>query len=454
MAQQLQPEATNLVIVAGSGSFDQEWLRYARSSASKLANSMNVSYLTNLTMSQFQSEVSHVPLNSIIVILTIFQDAAGKSFNPNTATMNLAKAASAPSYGPYSTDVGLGVVGTSTFTFEAMGIAVANLALDVLAGKTAVNVVVPQTYLLDARELKRWNLDRARLPDGANILFDDEGLWERYRWTIFVTLTVILVQSLAIGGLLVERKRRAVAETNARRRLLELVHINQSATVGALSASIAHELNQPLGAIKNNTKAAEIILRNPNPDIGQMREILKDITDDDQRAIDIISALRRMLKKRNEIDLQDLDVSNLVEGAVKVVQGEADRQRVEIDFIRFHSPLTVRVDRLHVQQVLLNTLSNAIEAMTDGPMRRVTITAGLSDEREAIISVTDTGPGISEHDKGRIFEAFYTTKGDGTGLGLSIARTIVEFYGGRIWAEGPAEQGLTIAFTLPLAPEP
>src|SRR5262249_55209784 len=150
----------------------------------------------------------------------------------------------------YSTYIGQGIVGTSTFTFEAMGSEVADLALAVLANKPVADVAVPQSYLADARELRRWGLPKSRLPPGTILSFDEKSLWEEHYAAILVTFAIVAIQALAIGALLVERRRRAIAERAARSRLLEVVHLNQSATAGALSASIAHELNQPLGAIR------------------------------------------------------------------------------------------------------------------------------------------------------------------------------------------------------------
>ena len=168
---------------------------------------------------------------------------------PRDAAAKIAAVASAPAYGPYSTYVGNGIVGSSTFTFEAIGEAVADLALEALRGNRIDNVMVPQTYLADARQLARWGLLQARLPPGTRLSFAEPTLWQQHRTSILVTFAIVLIQALIISALLVERRRRATAELEARRRLLEVVHLNQSATAGALSASIAHELNQPLGAI-------------------------------------------------------------------------------------------------------------------------------------------------------------------------------------------------------------
>jgi len=451
MARRLQPDARRMVVVAGSAPFDQEWLRFARKDIERLRPPIETEYLTDMTIDEFVQRVSTLPRDTIVLILTVFRDSGGQNFYPDISTQQIANAASAPSYGPYSTNIGLGVVGTSTFTFEAMGASVADLALSVITDQPVADVVVPQTYLADARELKRWDLSRDRLPPETTLSFDDKSLWEEYRGAILATFAIVLVQAVIISALLVERRRRTTAELAARSRLLEVVHLNQSATAGALSASIAHELNQPLGAIRNNTRAAELVLKSPTPDLALMEQILADIRDDDQRASDIIAGMRGMLKKRSEIEWQELDVNEVVENARHIIQAEADRRRVEIDFRRFTRQLSVRVDRLHLQQVILNIMTNAMDAMLGAPSRKLMLVTGVAEPGQASVSIADTGTGIPSETLARIFETFYTTKDAGTGLGLSIARTIIESYGGRIWAENRPDGGAIVHFVLPMA---
>jgi C4-dicarboxylate-specific signal transduction histidine kinase len=282
------------------------------------------------------------------------------------------------------------------------------------------------------------------------VSFEDKSLWEQHYLAILVTCTIVAAQALAIAALLAERQRRTRAEQSARSRMLEVVHLNQSATAGALSASIAHELNQPLGAIRNNTRAAELVLKSANPDLRLMEQILADIRDDDQRASDIITGLRGMLKKRSEIEWQELDVNDVVANALQILHSEAERRRVEIDFHRPTNKLPVRVDRVHLQQVILNLATNAMDAMLEAAERKLMLETGIAEAGQVGVSIADSGTGIPKEKLARIFETFYTTKAGGTGLGLSIARTVVESYGGRIWAENRPEGGAIVRFVLPM----
>ena len=314
---------------------------------------------------------------------------------PRDAAAKIAAVASAPAYGPYSTYVGNGIVGSSTFTFEAIGEAVADLALEALRGNRIDNVMVPQSYLADARQLARWGLLQARLPTGTRLSFAEPTLWRQHRTSILVTFAIVLIQALIISALLVERRRRATAEQEARRRLLQVVHLNQSATAGALSASIAHELNQPLGAILNNAETAEIILRGERPDMQLVRQILGDIRDDDQRASEIIQRLRGMLKKRSEIEWQEFDINEVVDSAVQLLHGEAERRRVLIDRDKPVGQLRVKADRVHLQQVVLNLATNAMDAMlASAPaQRRLLLRTTLCDGSKA------AGLGVRHRDR-------------------------------------------------------
>ena len=226
-----------------------------------------------------------------------------------------------------------------------------------------------------------------------------------------------------------------------------------NAAAGALSASVAHELNQPLGAILSNTEAAELLLNKNPPDLDQVKEILTDIRQADQRAADIIRHLRKLLKRRSEIELHDFDLNDAIADAVYILSPEAKKRGVALHANGIRQSLPVRADQVHLQQVILNLASNGMDAMTESTRNKheMTIQTALSGEHEVEVSVADSGTGIANGKLEDVFDSFYTTKMHGTGLGLSIARTIVEAYGGKIWAENRTGGGAVVRFTLPLA---
>ncbi|CAN7418774.1 sensor histidine kinase [Rhizobium sp. LjRoot258] len=452
MARKLQPNARHLYIIGGSSDFDRGWLATARADLDEFSRSYETTYLEDLTIDEFIERASDVPADSIILALTIFKDRAGRNFIPREAIRQIAATASAPVYGPYQTYIDYGVVGGNTVTFDTLGRTVGNLVADVIAGRPVSNIQAPQTNIVDARQLRRWGLAEGNLPPGTVQLHKEKSLWKEHWLAATGALGVVLLQAGVIAALLLERRRRQDAESRSRLHLLEAVHLNQSATAGALSSSIAHELNQPLSAIRNNAEAASQLLRSGNPDPELIQQILLDIQEDDQRAGDIIGRMRGLLKKRREIDWQEFDLNDVTSSAIHIIHGEAERRGITLNTNQPTTELPVRADKVHVQQVVLNLATNAMDAMMDAgsPRKVLTFATGLEKEK-AELRVADTGDGIPEERLSSIFEPFYTTKQAGTGLGLSIARAIVETYGGTISADNRPEGGAIFRVALPLA---
>jgi signal transduction histidine kinase len=250
----------------------------------------------------------------------------------------------------------------------------------------------------------------------------------------------------------VERRRRRSAEAESQARFSEMAHMNRRVAMGGLAASIAHELNQPLGAIYNNAGAAQILIKADPPKLHDVAEILDDIKQDDMRASEVITRIRTMLRKA-EVEVGDLDLNEAISETVKLLASDAAAHEIALSTDLDPGLPKVRADRVQIQQVLINLGLNAIEAMRDQPgaKRRLVIRSVRANDKTAEVSVVDSGPGIPLEVLPRIFEPFVTSKSAGMGLGLSISRTIVEAHGGRIRAENLLEGGAAIHFTLPFA---
>jgi signal transduction histidine kinase len=264
---------------------------------------------------------------------------------------------------------------------------------------------------------------------------------------------VLLVQAAIIAWLLIERQRGRRAEFQSRARLLEIIDSNRSATAGALAACMAHELNQPLGVIMGNAEAAELLLSADPPDLGQVKEILADIRDADQHAADIIRRWCKLLRRPSELDLREFDLNDVIAGSLQILAPEAQERGIALTVNGAGRPLPVRANRVHLQQVILNLAVNGMDAMAGSAAgaRTMTIETSLNGGSQVQVSVADSGTGIPSERLSDVFDTFYTTKPEGTGLGLSIARTIIESYGGKIWADNRNDGGAVFRFTLPLA---
>ncbi len=241
-------------------------------------------------------------------------------------------------------------------------------------------------------------------------------------------------------------------EGEARRLRDELAHVSRVSTLSELSGSLAHELNQPLGAILRNAEAAQLLLEGPAPDLEELRAIIVDIHADDRRAGGIIEHMRGLLK-RHSLELQAVSLDALVLEVLALVRADAAARRVTLDYSIPEGLPPVAGDRVQVSQVLLNLLVNGMDAVSESPgrTRRVAIEARRANDRTVEIAVADSGPGISSDLLPKVFEPFVTTKAKGMGIGLAVSRTIVEAHGGQLSASNNPAGGATFRFTLPIA---
>lgn len=235
----------------------------------------------------------------------------------------------------------------------------------------------------------------------------------------------------------------------------DMAHASRLAIVGELTASIAHEINQPLGAILSNVDAAELLLESSSASLDEVRQILDDIRKDDVRASEVIRRLRALMRKR-EIEMQSIDINELISGVLWLVHAESRRRGITVETVLEDDLPNVRGDKVQLQQVILNLILNGMEAMSDLPdAKRLTVSTVLNDDGRVEVAVSDAGHGIPPAQLPRMFEAFYSTKKEGMGLGLSIARSIVESHGGRVGAENSPSGGAIVRFTLPIEmPQP
>jgi len=308
-----------------------------------------------------------------------------------------------------------------------------------------------QQPIFDWRQMQRWSVAESRLPQGSEIRFREPTAWEQYHWQIVFIVLAFLFLAALIALLFFEQRRRRKAEIEARQRMTELAHMNRQATAGELSASIAHEINQPLGAILNNAEIAELLLNSPAPSLDDIKEIVAEIKRDDQRASEVIKRLRSLLSKA-EVQAQDIDLNETVREVFEFLSVQASSRNVVLSSAP--SPQVVRVqgDRVQLQQVIMNLVVNGMDAMANGSARERRITSRtMLSNGVAEVSIADCGPGIPSDKLPHLFEPFFTTKEHGMGMGLSISRTIVEAHGGRIWAENQTGGGAIFRLSLPLA---
>jgi PAS domain S-box-containing protein len=265
---------------------------------------------------------------------------------------------------------------------------------------------------------------------------------------------VMLIRDRPVALIVCEdiTERKRVSET-LREAQMELAHANRVATMGQLTASIAHEVNQPIAANVINAQAALRWLSAERPDLEEVRQALGRIVENGNRAGAVISRIRALIKKappRND----KVTIDDAIREVIDLTRGEATKNSVSVRTQLGDRLLPIEGDRVQLQQVILNLVVNAIEAMSamNEQSRELLLSAEESEPGFVRVAVQDTGPGLTPEAQERIFEAFYTTKPSGLGLGLSICRSIIEAHGGRMWVTANSPRGAVFQFTVPTGP--
>ena len=250
---------------------------------------------------------------------------------------------------------------------------------------------------------------------------------------------------------IVDISERKHAELEAARQRHDLAHLARVTTLGELSSSLAHELTHPLAAILSNAQAAQRFLDGDDVDLKEVSEILNDIVTEDERAGEVIHRLRSLLKKGEPQKHCDVNLNEVVQDVLKLVRNDLINQNVTADTDLAQNLPSIIGDRVQLQQVLLNLVLNACEAMADcASSERQLLIASKLEKSAVQVSVTDRGGGIPEKKIEQVFERFFTTKKEGMGLGLSICRSIIDAHEGKIWATNNADCGATFYFSLPI----
>jgi two-component system sensor kinase FixL len=227
----------------------------------------------------------------------------------------------------------------------------------------------------------------------------------------------------------------------------ELAHVQRISTMNQLSSALAHELNQPLGAILNNASTAQILISKPKGEDTEFGEILADIITDATRAGEIIRKIRTIVKKEQP-KFKQWNLNLLIDEVVELYRNVFNIEKISIILDLQTDLVFTRADRIHIQQVLLNLINNANEAMSESSSKILKIRSTIQPPDMIIVSISDSGTGIDEAKKDKLFEPFFTMKRDGLGIGLRICRSIVEEHGGRIWVENNPDAGATFSFSL------
>jgi signal transduction histidine kinase len=454
LIRRLHPGTREVAIVTGSGAPDVRWEAEARRTLADYPGGPTVTYLARQPMPQLVKAVGSFSPGTVVLYGAVLRDGEGRPYLPQEALDLLSNVSRVPIYAVTPSMLGRGAVGGRFLDFASQGVTAAQLALRILSGEQlgpADIVEADNPYLFDWNQLRRWGIDERRLPAGSIVRFRQASVWDLYKSHIIAAVVVIATQSALIAMLLVQRARRQRAEDQARARREELAHALRVATIGELSASIAHEITQPLTAISANAQAARRMLATPAAG-DDLNEALVDILGDAERAGSIVRRIRAMVRKQPG-EHQPVDINATVAGVTTILRRDIARADISLQLRLAEDLPRVLGDPVQLQQVVLNLLVNACQAMADvadGP-RVLRIETAAPKPGSIEITVADTGAGVAEPELEHMFEPFVSSKAEGLGMGLSINRSIVEAHGGHIVATRNQDRGLTLRVTLPTA---
>jgi signal transduction histidine kinase len=450
----LVPDAKRVYLVAGNAPFDRMYLELATKAVRASRRPLEPHPLVGLSRRETMERLAAVEPGSLVLYLTILRDADGQVSGPGAPFIaRLAQASAAPMLSAVHTQFGRGPLGGSSARFDLHGQAAGLLVRRILDGADPDAIAIradPRPFCqVDWNGLARWKLAPRDVPSRCEIVNAPASPWKAYFWPLVALVSIILLQAGLLWALALQSRQRRRAEGMLALRSAEMAQVARVSTMGALTASIAHEINQPMGAILSNAEAALLMLDQGTLTPEKLRAILTDIRDEDVRASEVIRKLRSMLA-HSEWKPQALELNAEVAEALSHVALDAARRGVRIS-PRFDSRVpAVMGDSVQLQQVIINLVLNAMDAAAppSGDPAEVRVeTHARPDGAE--IAVLDRGPGVPPERADHVFHFPFTTKKDGMGFGLSIVRTIVEMHRGRVSFEANVPRGAIFRVWLP-----
>jgi signal transduction histidine kinase len=453
LALMLQPDAPEIVVIAGSAKFDQQWRSAFTAVITDTYRGLPVRFLPEATADEYLAEARSLDPGAIVLLLSVNLDKEGRRFLPVQFAEALAEASSAPVWSLYETQIGKGIVGGSVEDLTSTGQEIGKmLRAAVESGRLPEPVRVAAVPTVDWRAMQRHGLDLGRLPEGSRILFYEPTMWERYRTFLLTTIAVVVAQMVTILALLFQRRRYFRTQASLDLERSQLIHVSRNLRLGQLSASLAHEINQPLAAIQANAEAGARLAGRAPPDIKELAAIFQDINADVHRAGSTIAGLRRLMVK-GEVAMERVDLNEVVRATLPLVQNELDANGSNVRLALSPGPVEVSGNAAQLQQIVLNLVLNASEAMSGLPKsaRIMTVTSEVASTGSANLAVEDAGPGVAPDKREDAFRPFVSTKTSGLGVGLAICRSIAEDHGGTLAFADAAGSGARIVLTLPQA---
>jgi signal transduction histidine kinase len=451
---QVLPDTKTIAVVNGNSTNEKFWLEELRREFSPFADRVSFIWYNDQSFEDILKHAAALPPHSAIFWHLMSVDAAGVAHEGDTALQRLYAVANAPIFTYDGAYFGREIVGGPMHSVPNLARLAANAAVRILGGEKAGDVKIPAskfaTPIFDWRLMQRWGVSESRLPPGSQIYFREPSVWEQYQLQIMAIFATLLLQAILILWLIYEQRRRSRAEMLAHASMAELTHMNRVAAAGELSASIAHEVNQPITGMVLKAGAALRSIPEDMPNAQKVRDLLRDIVSAGQRAGEIVTSIRGMFKRDTSARVP-VNLNKKIEVILALLKTDLQSAGVRVEKQLDEQLTPVTGDPVQLQQVILNLIVNAADAMRAVQPRELKVQSSRSASGIVRVSIEDSGTGISASDLNRIFDPMFTTKSSGMGMGLSICRTIIENHGGKITVSAAAERGTIFQFELPEA---
>jgi signal transduction histidine kinase len=452
------PDTRQIFMVTGSGAVGRFMRPEMERGLARFRDRVTFIWSHELSLADILQRVGTLPPHSAIVFQTFGSDAQGGTHAAEQVVADIHAAANAPLFAAQSPYLGRGIVGGSLMDIDDLARRTAEVALRILNGESPASFrVAPQMRgqpIYDWRELQRWNIPVSRLPPGSVVRFRPPGLWEAHQSAVLITIAALFLQTLLIARLLYERRARRRAEIESRRNLSLAADANRRETISALTTSIGHELGQPLSAIAQNARALQMMVEAEQAPADATVDILTDIQTEAEQATQIIQRHRTMLRS-HQLTKVTIDLAGVIDESLALLAHDIRERQIATTIDLSTTPCIVQGDAVLLQQVFVNLIRNAIDALAGTlPAKRQIRIRSAVRSADVEISVYDTGSGLPAEMIRTLFTPFATTKSSGLGIGLAVTRTIVEAHGGTISARENMNGGAVFTVTLPRVTAP
>ncbi len=446
------PDTNHIAVVVGASPIEKYWRDEISRSAGSLNDRVKFTWYDSFSFEDILKHAADLPPNSALFWELMIVDADGVVHEESSALRRLHAVANAPIFSYSDAFFGREIVGGPHVPVLETGRQVGAVAVRVLGGEDPETIKVQPvgmgTPKFDWREMQRWGIAESRLPPGSEVHFRSLTAWQQYPFQIAGGIAAVLIQACVIMWLLYEHRRRHQAELRTRDTMAELQNVNRLAVAGELSASIAHEVRQPLAAAGASAYAALNWLTTGRVNVDEARSSLNQIVTSVHRANEVIAGVLAMFSGR-ERHKESIDLNELVRSVLTTLQVNLRRHGISLETQLDDQLPLVEANRIQLKQVVLNLLMNAIESMETTTVRKLLVRSEEHAGDRVCIRIEDTGIGIDPEHLKSIFKPLFTTKPRGVGMGLVISHSIVVAHGGAIRASVRPGGGAIVEFELP-----